>query len=199
MKLALGALIAIIGLVAISLSTVQPVSAQLAGTKCPDRGVSFTNVRYWHEKLNQWVLQEFSCTPGTTWAPHGGPTAYFGQNKPDSWSYTGTFDSRGFPRIATGDTSVLAKPPGGNTYWDTAVSGTIQKGLSKYVYAGDICEALKSGEVTGNSVDTAHVYRVGNAWHYIPEGDHRTEYGRPDARMSSIWGSVTSCEPLPSP
>jgi hypothetical protein len=66
------------------------------------------------------------------------------------------------------------------------------RGDGKYVCAGDICRVLKSGAVTGEPVDPDHVYRVGNAWHHIPDEGHRGDYGFPDARMSRIWGSSTN-------
>lgn len=195
MKLVLMALLAAVVLAAGALIAAQPAGAELPGMPCTadNRGTSTPRLSF-DERRGVWVLVEFQCVHNSTldryrWSALTYPVASFGTDKPEGVHFTGRYKSNGFPEFRTSGSSPVASSP--SSYWNVDVSRQIERGLSGLVYAGDICNALWDGKITGSRVSPAHVYRVGSSWHYIADQTDRAEYGRPDATMKSIWGTRT--------
>lgn len=179
---------------ALGLTWFQSAEAQLPGKPCHEGNAGMMVKRMVFEEAMQiWVLREFLCTlndfEGWIWNKSGWTWARWGTEKPDSWNFSGEFDENRFPVITTPGSTPLARPPKETSYWDVEVSTQLQRQLSRHIYAGEICAALREpgAFVEGVSIDPYHVYRVGNAWHYIPDADDRAAFDRPDATMARIW------------
>lgn len=199
MKLALLILLGTIG-AAGGLTWNGPAAAQVPGTPCNANTYGDMTMRtIWVEEANSWAVAEIQCSKQYRddgsflryrWTE---PRVAFwtrSEDKPDGWHY-----AQGEARDAGNlyqvlDSTPLARPPAETNYWDTDISRQMQRNLSQHVYAGNICAALTEpgAFVEGVSIDTNHVYRVGKAWHYIPNQADREAFNRPAATMARIWG-----------
>lgn len=175
----------------------QPASAEspMQGCQSSDVGRLHTTQRVWDDDMNSWVLADFQCSSREAdgsnpfWVRSQIRHIFNTTDKPNAVVRFTGFDRDGWPQYqSVGSTESLAEPPVGTTYWDTAVSQTIQRTTSQYVDAATICTQLKAG-----GREPSQIYRVGGAWHHIESAGHRSAFGRPDARMSSIWRSVPAC------
>lgn len=190
MRPALFALLCVVVPAAAALLIIQPVAAQLPrGCDYQEGQITYTWQRTWDEERQSWILQRFVCAADNEWQGDQILHDFNTSERPDSWHFTGRFDAQGNPEIGTRGSPPVASSP--DSYWNATTSRQIQRGISSLVYAGNVCQALRDGEITGGAVNPSHVYRVGNGWHYIEDADDRAALGRPDARMSTIWGYRT--------